>query len=308
MNSLIVRNLYMQYNFSTAGVRNISFEAKQGEILTVLAPLEGGKTTLIKSIAGLNPIQKGEAELNGKILNNLPTKDRNIAVIYEDWGLFNHKTVFYNLMYPLKIRNTEPQTALDTVNRVLEEFNLVEFRDKKIGKLSEEEKFRAALARVFCREAELYLIDDPLYTFKGEERQRLFGYFLPYLKKLSVTAPIVYATSSVGEAKRLGGKTVLLNYGFQLQSGTIDEIAENPSTILALRLFHDDAIIEETIIIESDGGVFVEYMGQKIPVDPDKLLNRIYIGSEVFVCFLNGKKGNILKLYDKSSEKLIYFV
>lgn len=310
MNSLIVKNLYLQYNFGQLALQNINFEVAQGEILTVLAPSDGGKTSLIKGLAGLVKVLRGDIILNGKNITTLPIRDRNVSVMYEDRCLFNNKSVFFNLLYPLKIRKTELDSAHKKVGELLDEFDLQKIKDIKISKLSEQDKFKVALARLFIRKSDAYLIDDPLFVFKDEERIKIFEYFLPYLKNLGKIAPVVYATSSIEETKILNDMVIILNYGVQLQAGSLAGIVARPNNVLSYKLFHNNVIVEETRIIQGAKGVYLTIAGKEITIDIEKLINPIYIDAEVLACYLlEGKdiNKNSLYLFDKNSEKLIYF-
>jgi multiple sugar transport system ATP-binding protein len=310
MKSLKVNNLYLQYNFGTLALQNISFEIAQGGILTVLAPNEGGKTSLTKGLAGLVKILRGDIVLNGKNITALPIKERNVSVMYEDLCLFKHKSVFYNLMYPLNIRKTDLEITNKKVNALLEEFNLTSIKDTKIKNLSEQNKFKVALARLFTRKSDLYLIDDTLCAFKDVERAKLFEYFLPYLKKLSEIAPVVYATSSIEETKVLSDYVIILNYGVQLQAGSLACIVARPNNVLSYRLFNENVNIEEAHLFQGTKGVYLTLQEREIPIDAEKLINTIYIDTDILACYLlDEDEINIasIRLYDKNSEKLIYF-
>ena len=310
MKSLKVNNLYVQYNFAALALQNINFDISQGQILTVLAPLESGKTSLIKSLAGLVKISRGEVFSSGKNITVLPIKDRNASVLYDDLGLFDSKTVFYNLMYPLKIRNVDSAIAQQKINEILQEFELTSIKDIKIKKLSLQEKFEVALARLFVRESDYYLVDDPLYTFKDDLRAKMFEKMLPYLRKLSNLAPVVYATSSIEETKTLKDNVIILNYGVQLQSGSLASITAKPKNVLTYRLFRENAIVEESHIYNGEKGLYLTIRDREILIEQDKLINAIYIDSCVLVCYtLDGNDIDIgsLLIFDKNSEKLIYF-
>jgi ABC-type Fe3+/spermidine/putrescine transport system ATPase subunit len=310
MNSLVVKNLYLQYNFGTLALQNINFEISQGNILTILAPNEGGKTSLIKSLAGLVKVLRGDINLNGKNITELSAKDRNVSVMYENGCLFNNKSVFFNLMYPLKIRKTDLDLANKKITELLEEFDLKNVRDIKVRKLSKMEKFKVALARVFIRESDIYLIDDPLFIYKDSERVQIFEYFLPYLKKLSEKAPLVYATSSIEETKILKENVIILNYGVQLQAGSLDSIVARPNNVLSYKLFHQNVITEETRIIQGAKGIYLTISGREVVLDIEKLINPIYVDTEILACYLlDGNEVDLSSLYlfDKNSEKLVFF-
>lgn len=310
MNKLEIKSLYLQYKYGALALQNINFEVSEGQIFTVLAPSEGGKTSLIKGLAGLYPILRGEAILNGKVMNNLPIKQRNITVMYEDGCLFKHKSVTDNLVFPLKIRKIDKTQARNTVNQIIEEFDLTECENTRISKLDRTLKFKVALARLFVRQSELYLIDDPLKVFSVEERKLHFDYLYPNLIKLSKIAPVIYATSSVDESAVLGDRVALLNYGVQLQSGNINELITHPNNALAYKMFHSGAVSAEVVLAQSGEDVYIELDGNKIFLNRAKLLNGIYIDGKVLVCYMVNSDGidiPTLRLFDVNSEKLIYF-
>ncbi len=213
-------------------------------------------------------------------------------------------------MYPLKIRNVDSAIAQQKINEILQEFELTSIKDIKIKKLSLQEKFEVALARLFVRESDYYLIDDPLYTFKDDLRAKMFEKMLPYLRKLSNLAPVVYATSSIEETKTLKDNVIILNYGVQLQSGSLASITAKPKNVLTYRLFRENAIVEESHIYNGEKGLYLTIRDREILIEQDKLINAIYIDSCVLVCYtLDGNDIDIgsLLIFDKNSEKLIYF-
>jgi ABC-type sugar transport system ATPase subunit len=310
MNALQIKNLYMQYRYGALALQNINLEVEQGKICTILSLSEGGKTSLIKGIAGLYPISRGEIILKDRILNNLPIKDRNLTIMYEDGCLFKGRTVLYNLLYPQKIRKVNKIEALDIASRLIDEFDLIEYKDIKVRKLNNETKFKLAIARLFLRVSDLYLIDDPLKVFENEDRAKQFEYFHPYLVKLSKLAPVVYATSNVKDCLILSENVSLLNYGVQLQSGNINEIITHPNNVTSYSLFHEGMISDKVKLVKSSEDIYLELDNKKIFINENNLLNDIYIDSEVLACYLTGDNGidiSTLRLFDINSEKLIYF-
>lgn len=309
MDLLIVKNLYLKYNYGALALQNINLEVSKNHIFTILAPTEGGKTSLIKGIAGLYPILRGEIFLNGKDITHIPIKDRNITVMYENNNFFKNKTVSDNLLYPLKIRKI--QSSQEKIDCIIEKFNLEKYRNIKIKKLDKQIQFRIALARMFMRKSDLYLLDNPLNVFDESERNILFEYMLPYLMELSAVAPVIYTTDSVNEAVRIDGKATLINYGVQLQTGDINNLIIKPMNLLCYKMFHENVIERQEILQKSHQGVFFEIENMRIYIDTEKLLNTIYINEKVIICYMADENNKLnpqtLRIFDIGSENLIYF-
>ncbi len=302
MSFLEVKNLSLKYFYGALAFSDVTFSAEKGEVVTLLGKSESGKTSLLKTIAGVRRATCGEIFCDGKPLSQDKRK-KSVTMIFENGMFFENKSLYYNLTYPLKIRKFNKQTIKAKVDAVTEKFGLTEWTSSAVKKLSPSKRIKLALARADLRETELFLCDDIL-KICPEERKETFGFLWSFLKEKSKNAVVIYATDDRSEACLNPGQTILLNYGTVMQTGKASDIAVNPNSVYATEVFYDEPNFLLSKIYEKEGEIFLSYNDERIPLEKEKLLSRIYIGKEVKAFrTVDGK----IKLFDIGSEKTIYF-
>ena len=335
---LEVKELKQTYFYGTNAINGVSFVLNDGEKLAVLSRTGGGKTSLIKCIAGLFPADSGSIVLDSKDITKLKIKDRDVRLVYDDGGLIRKRSVAYNLTYPLKLRKVERGERLKIAYGVAKEFGLEPFLKEPAYRLFTPEIIALALARLELRESPLTLIDDVFSLANGQERKELFSKYLPRLKKISGNA--IFATDSVEEAFSFGDRVMVLSSGYLEQIGTPTELKFKPNSLSV------DVIVNPNknrrIVAVVDG--MVDFYGLKIKLPSDYVSDEIFISYELTnseigsefdaeyevyegtsVCYLvnaNGEKvlkgegtnkrfvsvdTNSLKLFDRVSEKVLTF-
>lgn len=300
---LEVKNLTVKYRFGARALNSVSFCADKNEIFCVLGGEESGKTTLMKTLAGLLQQSEGEIYLNGVNITDSDVKTRNVCLVHEDYGFFENKTLAYNLSYPLIIRGENKTYALKKIEEAAVSYGIGDFLNKKTKKLDEKTRLSAAMLRTGLRSADLYLLDDP---FSGlREKETPLSEYLPEIKNLSQKSTVVFATSSAEEATLCGGKIAVLNYGVIEQCGCPDFLRENPASCFVYRLFHPSAKTFRGFLGEDSEGIYLSYEGINKRLPKENLLSDAFIGGEVIVC--DEDEGKQPFIFDVQSEKLIYF-
>lgn len=292
MKNLMINKLIQSYTYGNTGVQQLSLECDKGQCVTILAPKEGGKTSLLKCIAGLFPAQSGEILINGIDITNKPPKDRDVLLLYEDGGLFKMRSVFYNLSYPLQIRKVDKETIKEKILSVAKKLDITHLLFEKAGVLTGNEKLKVMFARALLRKASVYLFDDIFRIAQPQERQSLFSQLLPMIKELD--GAVLFATSNADEAMSVGEKIVIMNYGYVVDEGDIARLKQSPSCLTSYKFMHSYATnMLITKVFEDESGVFIELLGKRIALDGQKLLNAIYIGGEIIACFETKAGGDI---------------
>ena len=156
-----VINLSHQYRFGSLSFSNLSFSLQKGEMLCLYGKEECGKTSVLKTLCGLLPGKTGTIILDGKDITHSKPEERNLTLLHEDGGFFEGKSVYYNLVYPLRIRKEREEYVSDKVKEVSELFNIASLLSKKVNKLTENERIAVEFARLFIRKSNGYLLDDP---------------------------------------------------------------------------------------------------------------------------------------------------
>src|SRR5690554_1250266 len=157
---LNIKNLSKKYD-NVEAIKDISFSAKEKEIICILGPSGCGKTTILQSIGGFIKIDGGEIILDGKNIENLEPEERTIATVFQSYGLFPHKTVIENIIYGLKFRKYNKKDAIIEGKKMLEILNLKGYENKKVTELSGGEQQRVALGRALIVKPKLLLLDEP---------------------------------------------------------------------------------------------------------------------------------------------------
>ena len=302
---LQIKNLTQQYTMGATALCDISVTVKTNALLCVLGKTEAGKTSLLKTLCGLTDIKHGEILLNGTHINRSSLKELDIALMHENGGFFENKTILYNLEYPLKIRKLCPEIIRKQINYVITKFNLNDVKYFKVLRLNKIERLNLSFARLFLRNLSLILIDNPFKNF--ENRDELFELYLPYIKELTSNASVIYATDSAYEAYKLNGDTLVLNYGIVQQYDKYENLKNNPKTLTVMNYVNPSNKIFEASIIMCDNNIFVSYNNALKEIKKDKLLNDIYIGKKVIVAEVYEGTKSTLKIFDYNSERIIYF-
>jgi multiple sugar transport system ATP-binding protein len=173
-------------------VDNVSLDIHDGEFLVLLGPSGSGKTTLLRLLAGLEQITQGDIYIEDILVNELPPRHRNIAMVFQNYALYPHMSVFENLSYPLKIRKQTKEEIRRRVREVAENLEISELLDRKPKQISGGQRQRVALGRAMIRQANLFLMDEPLSNLDAKLRVQMRAEYRRLQKSLKATT--VYVT------------------------------------------------------------------------------------------------------------------
>jgi multiple sugar transport system ATP-binding protein len=210
-------------------VDGIDLIAKEGEFLVLLGPSGCGKTTLMRLIAGLEQPTAGEILLDGAVVNDLPPRARNIAMVFQSYALYPHLTVEKNISFPLRAVGMPKDETRKKVEWAAQMFGIERFLDRKPRQLSGGERQRVALARAVVREPVVFLLDEPLSNLDAKLRNSARDELKQFQRNLGTTT--IYVTHDQAEAMGLGDRIAVLNQGKVIQIGTPHEIYDRPMDI-----------------------------------------------------------------------------
>jgi ABC-type sugar transport system ATPase subunit len=225
-----VRVVNVEKRYDTGGVAavdGLSLEIPHGEFFVLLGPSGCGKSTLLKLIAGLEPPSSGELYLDDDLVNYRPPGDLNVAMVFQNYALYPHMTVYENVRFPLKMRRTprdEAERAIDDAFRLV---RLDELRDRPVAQLSGGQRQRVALARAIVREPRVMLMDEPLSNLDALLRVQTREELLKLHRAVGQTW--VYVTHDQVEAMTMGDRIGIMNDGRLVQVGTPSEVYETPA-------------------------------------------------------------------------------
>ena len=201
---------------------DISLELADGELLVLLGPSGCGKSTLLRLIAGLESSDEGEIYLNDKRIDHLLPKKREVAMVFQNYALYPHMTVFKNLAFPLKVSGVSREEISERVEKVAAMLGLGEKLGDKPGQLSGGQRQRVALGRAIIRKPSIFLLDEPLSNLDADLRARMRLEIVKLQKEIKTTA--IHVTHDQAEALTMADRIALLNEGKLLQVGTPEEL------------------------------------------------------------------------------------
>ncbi|MBQ8459826.1 sn-glycerol-3-phosphate ABC transporter ATP-binding protein UgpC [bacterium] len=226
MSGVTLKNIKKIYDNNKTVINNVNLEIKDKEFIVLVGASGCGKSTLLRMIAGLEEISDGEILIDGKVVNNVAPKDRDIAFVFQSYALYPHMTVRENIAFGLKMRKVDKATIDKKVQEASEILNLGEYLDRKPKQLSGGQRQRVALGRAIVRNPKVFLMDEPLSNLDAKLRVQMRS----EIKKLHETlqTTFIYVTHDQTEALTMGDRIVVLNNGDIQQVDTPDEIYNNP--------------------------------------------------------------------------------
>jgi len=224
---LELKNISKSFTADKPVLSNINLEIQDSEFLVLVGPSGCGKSTLIRIIAGLEQPDSGSIFFNGKDLTSLEPKDRNLSMVFQNYALYPHKTVFENIAFPLQIANRAKQDAELVVRNIAEKLNIADLLERKPGQLSGGQRQRVALARALAKQPSIFLLDEPLSNLDAKLRMQMRQELFKLHKELNST--FIYVTHDQVEAMTLGDRVVVLHEGSIQQVGTPQEVYNKPA-------------------------------------------------------------------------------
>ncbi|SFT54316.1 ABC transporter ATP-binding protein [Sedimentitalea nanhaiensis] len=212
---------------SFVGVNDFDLTIADREFLVLLGPSGCGKTTTMRMIAGLEEASGGEIWIGDRMVNDLDPKDRDVAMVFQSYGLYPHLNVYENIRFPLKVRKVDPATHDERVLRAAEMVELTDFLHRKPAELSGGQRQRVALARAIVRRPSVFLMDEPLSNLDAKLRVSTRAQIKNLSHELKVTT--VYVTHDQIEAMTLADRVVVMKSGVVQQVGTPTDIYDNPA-------------------------------------------------------------------------------
>ena len=221
-------------------LNDVSFNFKKGNLYTILGRTLSGKTTLLKTIAGLLNPDSGLLKFDEKNFGKIPVWERNVAMVYQQFINYPHLNVYENISFPLKQRKISNDEIKENVNESLKTVNLIGFENRKIQELSGGQQQRVALARSLAKKAKILLLDEPLVNLDYKLREQLREEFKKIFSKgISEETILIYSTTDPQEVMELNGEVIVLDEGKVLQMGPAREIFENPKNLKVAEVSND---------------------------------------------------------------------
>lgn len=246
---LSLKNISKKYKDKEI-LKNISFDIKEGELVCILGPSGCGKTTLLNIIGGFISDFSGDVLLSDENINNIPPEKREIATVFQSYGLFTHKNVIDNVSYGLKLLKIDKNTRENRAKEMLEKVGLASYEKKKIKELSGGEQQRVAIARSMVLNPKLLLLDEPLSNLDVHLRDVMRKEIKKIQKQFGVTMIIV--THDQEDAFKLADRVIVINEGHIEQIGTPEELYKEPKNNFISSFIGENNIIDENLVIRPE--------------------------------------------------------
>jgi multiple sugar transport system ATP-binding protein len=229
MAAVELRGVKKSYDGKTTVIHGIDLDIQHGEFVVFVGPSGCGKSTLLRMIAGLEPISGGEVRIAGQVVNDLPPRSRDIAMVFQDYALYPHKTLYENMAFGLRLRKT-PEAEIE--RRVMDAAKLLRIEpmlQRKPAALSGGQRQRVAIGRAIVREPKVFLFDEPLSNLDAQLRNEMRSEIKRLHQRLGAT--IIYVTHDQTEAMTLADRIVVLSGGHKMQYDTPDRIYNRPAAL-----------------------------------------------------------------------------
>ena len=228
MASLSLRGIYKKYPGGVTAVSDFNLEIKDKEFLVLVGPSGCGKSTTLRMIAGLEEISEGELYLGDRLVNDVAPKDRDIAMVFQNYALYPHMTVFGNMAFGLKLRKVPKEEIKRRVEEAARILDISHLLDRKPKALSGGQRQRVALGRAIVRDPKVFLLDEPLSNLDAKLRVEMQVEIKRIQKELGITTIIV--THDHEEAVSLADRVIVMNAGHILQIGKPQEVFDRPAS------------------------------------------------------------------------------
>lgn len=268
--SLQIRKVNKWYPGNVHAVIDMDMEINEGEFIVFVGPSGCGKTTLLRMIAGLENISGGEIILDGRSMNKVPPKNRDVAMVFQNYALYPNMKVKDNIAFPLKMRHSGKKEIKSRVAEVAQKLELETLLERKPGALSGGQRQRVALARAMVRKPKLFLMDEPLANLDARLRTEMRREIITLQRELGVTT--IYVTHDQTEAMTMGTRIAVINEGVLQQLGTPQEVYGHPANVFVAGFIGSPHMnLWDTGLVTEQGCCYLTLGERRIPVDEDKL-------------------------------------
>ena len=265
MATVKLTNVKKIYGKDTVAVQDFNLDIADKEFIVFVGPSGCGKSTTLRMIAGLEDISEGTVEIDGVVVNDMQPRDRDIAMVFQNYALYPHLTVFENMAFPLRLKKMPQDEVYKRVTEAAEILGITEYLTRKPRALSGGQRQRVAIGRAMVRDSKVFLMDEPLSNLDAKLRNQMRAEIILLRKKIDTT--YIYVTHDQTEAMTLGDRIVIMKDGFIQQVGTPVEVFDWPVNLFVAEFIGAPKMnIFKTNLVCEGGKYFVTPFGAKIEV------------------------------------------
>ena len=283
MAEVVFRNVSKVYEGGVVAVQDFNLTINDKEFCVLVGPSGCGKTTTLRMLAGLEDITSGEILIDGVVVNNKQPKDRDIAMVFQNYALYPHMTVYDNMAFGLKLRNYSKEEIKKRVNEAAQILGLTEYLNRKPKALSGGQRQRVAIGRVITRKPKVFLFDEPLSNLDAKLRVQMRTEISKLHQKLNTT--FIYVTHDQTEALTMGTRIVVMKDGFVQQIDNPQKLYDEPVNIFVAGFIGSPQINFANGVVEKTGDKLALVFGDyklALPSNKAELLEKQgYVGKEI---------------------------
>ena len=281
MADLSLRNVKKVYDNSVVAVQDFNLEIADKEFIVLVGPSGCGKSTTLRMVAGLEEITEGEIYIGSRKVNFVPPKDRDIAMVFQNYALYPHMTVYDNIAYGLKLRKLPKRVIDQKVREAAEILDITELLKRKPKALSGGQRQRVAIGRAIVRNPQVFLMDEPLSNLDAKLRNQMRAEILKLRQRIDTT--FIYVTHDQTEAMTLGDRIVIMKDGFIQQVGTPQQVFNHPANLFVAGFIGTPQMnFFNARLIRNENRYSVELEGARVELSAEKcerlLVNEVLSG------------------------------
>ena len=265
MAEITLENVSKVFRDGTVAVSSVDLDIPDGELIVLVGPSGCGKTTLLRMVAGLEDITEGAIRIGDRVVNNLSPGERDVAMVFQNYALYPHMTVYQNMALSLKIRKVDKQERQRRVREAAEILRLEDLLHKSPRELSGGQRQRVAMGRAIVRQPQAFLMDEPLSNLDAKLRVQMRSEILRIQRDLGVTT--IYVTHDQTEAMTLGDRVAVMKKGVLQQLAPPQELYQHPANLFVAGFIGSPAMnVVEGKLVRSNGELSVEFGSHRLQV------------------------------------------
>jgi multiple sugar transport system ATP-binding protein len=277
MAGAVFQHVAKVYPDGTRAVDDLTLAVRDGEFVVIVGPSGSGKTTALRMVAGLEEISEGTISIGDRVVNHVPSRDRDIAMVFQSYALYPHLSVFENIAFGLKVKKVPQPVIRQRVQQAAELLDLRDFLHRKPGALSGGQRQRVAMGRAIVREPAVFLMDEPLSNLDAQLRVHTRAELGRLQRQLGTTT--IYVTHDQVEAMTMGDRVAVMRSGRLQQFATPQEVYNRPANVFVGGFIGSPAMnLVNGTIQRSNGDISVLLGGQRLALDTSVLVQRPLLG------------------------------
>lgn len=267
MATVKLKNIKKIYDNKVTAVHDFNLEIADKEFIVLVGPSGCGKSTTLRMVAGLEEISSGDLLIDEKRVNDIEPKDRDIAMVFQNYALYPHMTVYENMAFALKLRKVDKAEIDRRVREAAEILSITQYLERKPKALSGGQRQRVAIGRAIVREPKVFLMDEPLSNLDAKLRNQMRAEIIKLRQRINTT--FVYVTHDQTEAMTLGDRIVIMKDGYIMQIGTPQEVFDHPANVFVAGFIGTPQMnfFDAKLVAKEDGYV-VQLCGAEIKLTP----------------------------------------